>query len=243
MDALQQGMPSGRQPAQMPCTSTRIRACELKRTQGFPGAYAAPSQLEPRHVPLIGQFRAAGSEAGTGAMYRGIFATATSSSVHPSSSEAHAASGRVERGSTHAVALPGLRMAASTHAGTSAQVRTDAVSAEVDAAALSRQPQAHAAAHSAQDDAAHAPAVQERPAQAGQRQGGGLGGPSAAGERSASASRWAAFQSCSGEVQGVGPGCSGRVLPSLVPQNVLITQVQGLRACLCSGRERCALRL
>ena len=37
--------------------------------------------------------------------------------------------------------------------------------------------------------------------------------------------------------------CSRHVLFSLVRQNALNTRVQGLRACLCSGRKRCALRL
>ena len=139
-------------------------------------------------------------------MYRGIGAAATSISMHPSSSEVVAASGNSAEGSTHAVDLPGPRMVASTHAGTSTQELTGAGSVGSDAADQGQQKQAHAAARSMHDEAAHASAMQEQPAQAVQRQGGALGGPSASGQRSASASRWAAFHSCSGKVQGVGPG-------------------------------------
>lgn len=203
MDAPQQGMPSRRQPAQMPCTSggTRIRACERDCCQRS-SASAAASRPEPHRAPSIDRFRAAGSEAGPGTMYRGVAAAAAAGSMHPSR-EDHAASGRIARGSMHAMALPGRGVAASSHAGTSAQGLTDAGSAGPDAAALGQQPLAHAIAQSVRDKAAHA--WQEQPAQAGQRQGGGLGGPSAAGERSVSASRWAAFQSCGGAAQICGP--------------------------------------
>ena len=135
-------------------------------------------------------------------MHGGIATAAAAGSMHPSRKD-HAASGRMARGSMHAMALPGRGMASSSHAGTSAQGLTDAGRAEPDAAALGQQPLAHGIAHSVRDKAAHA--RQEQPAQAGHWQGGGLGGPSAASERSASASRWAAFQSCGGAAHTCGP--------------------------------------
>ena len=87
-----------------------------------------------------------------------------------------------------------------------AQVLAGAGCPESGAAAQWQQSHAHAAARRVQDEAAHVPAVQEQPAQAGQRQGAALRGPSAAGEQWTSASRWAAFQSCSGKPRGLGSG-------------------------------------
>ena len=139
-------------------------------------------------------------------MLRGLGAAVACSVAHPSSRDALTVSDRHGRGSTHAMALPGPGDAASTHAGTSSQELARAVSAEADAAALAQHPQAHAGAHSAQSGAAHAPAVREQPAQAGLRQGGALRFPSAAGEHAASASRWAAFQSCGRRTQALGSG-------------------------------------
>ena len=135
-------------------------------------------------------------------MLRGCGAAATSSVAQPSRREALAASGSVGRGSTHAMAMPGRSAAGSTHAGT-CTVAIAGASAGADAAALGTHLRAHAGAHSVQGGASHAPAARE---QAAQQEGEALGSHCAAGERAASESRWATFQSCSGKAQGLGSG-------------------------------------